>query len=167
MGEMKVPHWRGFKENIYKSQKALGIIWDYIEDKINSVRDHNKQNFTVKAEANPHIIYHIHKKVDYLKNTNDHKGAEQLISLRVAMKQAAMQYYRDMHHYLKENPSETDEFDPLYWSWLKGRHDFWRKKLFNNKFDEDLTLAAAVLYEQVWELSIEKSSSDYEKVSVF
>lgn len=166
LSNVKEPHWKGFKTNIFKSDKALGIIWDYVEEKINSVRNHNNQNFARKAEANGFIMYHIQKKVDSLKATNDQKGAEDLINLRGTMKKAAMQYYADMHQYLKAHPRKDDEFDPLYWNWLKGRHDFWRKRLFSNIFDEELTLAAAVLYEQVWELSIEKSTTSEEKVSV-
>ena len=167
LGNMKEPHWKGFKKNIYKSDKALGIIWIYVEEKINSARDHNNQNFARKAEANKYIMYHIHKKVDYLKAINNQKGAEDLINLRGIMKKAAMQYYSDMHQYLTAHPRKEYGFDPLYWNWLKGRRDFWRKRLFSNIFDEELTLAAAVLYEQVWELSIEKPSIDDQKVSAY
>ena len=167
MKGIKEPHWKGFKQNTYKSQKALGIIWDYVEDKIKSVREHNNHNYTDKSEANPHIMNQIQKRVDKINETKDVVSGEQFINLRNTMREAARRYYNDIHLYLKENPPKDDEFDPIYWNWLKGRHHFWRKKLLGDKHDEELILAAAVLYEQVWELSVEKSCTGDEKVCTF
>lgn len=169
ISHIKEPHWRGFKVNTYKSNKALGILWDYVEEKIKSVLSHNKQNFTgEKAEINSYIVDQIDKRINHIKKNNDQNGAAHLLRLRQKMKNAAEQYNREVSNYLKENGQKADdEFDCLFWNWLKERHEFWRHELFKGAYGDDMSLSAAVLYEQVWELGVNNSSPGEEKVYKF
>jgi len=156
------PHWLGKKSgNIYKSTKALGVIWDYVEEKIRSVQRHNQENFSDKSEANSFIMNHI-RKIE-IKAGTDKTAEDYLMKLRSKMRSAAVQYNSELNKYLDENSSRRDEdnaefrkclrknccmrdeVDKDTWDWMKSSHEFWRKKLFKSIDYDNINLAAAIL----------------------
>merc|ERR1740121_1335236 len=92
---------------------------------------------------------------------------------------AAVQYNLELNNYLNENGSRRDEDNAEFskylrngndkdtWNWMKSRHDFWRKELFKSIDYDDISLAAAILYEQVSILSLKKSIHGDEKAYKF
>merc|ERR1711933_12426 len=166
LSNRKYPHWFGKKSGIiYKSTKALGVIWDYVEEKIRSVQQHNKENFSDKSEVNSFIMNHI-RKIE-IKAESDKAAEDYLNKLRSKMRNAAVQYNSEFSKCLGENSFIRDEFDKDTWNWMKSRHEFWRKKLFKSIDYDNINLAAAVLYEQVSILSLKKSIHGDEKAYKF
>ena len=160
---MKRPHWIESGKRSYKSKKALGILWDYMEEKLQTLLIKCCSGAT--PQLNPHITALIKKEEKRKKNLHDFD----LILTRKKMLDAAKSYYQDFFTFLsdleKKKPSQEVKKEKIL-AYTKDKREKYRCKLIENAYDgEDAKqLAAAVLYEQCAFLSRERAFKEEFKV---
>lgn len=134
-GENRYPNWSSWREQntkeslFYSSKKAMGILWELMEDKINS--------FDIPIEFNPHIAKRL-------------KDMDQIIKIHHTMnvqKIYAEYTHQCMQFFASPSTSEQGPSSKKFWNdiWIRTR-----KRLFHGITSEDDRLnAASVLYELV------------------
>jgi len=154
-GELRHPHWKGEKArgSPYESTKALGVLWNYMEEKIKSIHQ-EKENRSSNA-YNPHIILHV--------QNMEAKGLHaELKKLRETMRNALLSYNTAMYQKkteMEESGKSQEMIDSELFAWLKKTHIYWRQQLISWREGEDSKMrAAAVLYEQTRICAVEKSA---------
>lgn len=155
-GELQHPHWKKNKNALlkrYKSKRALGILWDYMEDKIQSIHKSNEEKNTNEKSLNPHIL----SLIEIMERKCLH---DELRELREKMKAAVLAYNRKVYEYLSDTRGKCEaENRTEINAWLKREHMQWRRKLIDTLESEDEKMrSAAVLYEQTRILSNKDST---------
>uniref|UniRef100_A0A7S4VSM7 RNA-dependent RNA polymerase n=1 Tax=Ditylum brightwellii TaxID=49249 RepID=A0A7S4VSM7_9STRA len=160
------PHWRGEQVTCrsYVSEKVLGVLYDYVQGKIDSLvtvcNDPEKRN----TRLNPHIMSIINTARQ--KGLNDFVIERKLSQLQTKMKSAINEFYSEYKKLRATLKDDNEYTEGIMKEWMKYQHYKWRKELIDSEDGEDAkNLASAILYEETWRKSIESSFQGEYKVS--
>mmetsp|Transcript_22306 Transcript_22306/g.33333 ORF Transcript_22306/g.33333 Transcript_22306/m.33333 type:complete len:334 (+) Transcript_22306:1191-2192(+) len=165
-GSLKSPHWLGETSGCgsYTSSKALGVLYDHIQSKIDSAVTTCDGDGRRTTRLNPYIMSIINKATQ--KELSDVGIKVKLMELRKKMSSAITTFYSENKKFTETMPGKKDDDVGMVMEWMKCQYRRWRKELIDCEEGEDArNLASAILYEETWRWSMESSFQGDHKVS--
>mmetsp|Transcript_9301 Transcript_9301/g.13817 ORF Transcript_9301/g.13817 Transcript_9301/m.13817 type:complete len:977 (+) Transcript_9301:369-3299(+) len=157
-GSLKSPHWLGKTSGCgsYTSSKALGVLYDYIQSKIDSAVTTCDGDGRRTTRLNPYIMSIINKATQ--KELSDVGIKVKLMELRKKMSSAITTFYSENKKFTETMPGKKDDDVGMVMEWMKCQYRRWREELIDCEEGEDArNLASAILYEETWRWSMESS----------
>ena len=141
MQNSAMPHWAATNaSSTYRSQKALGLIYDHVEEKLQRVL---ATPDTQGSQANTHIMALVKKAQE--------SNAAHVHDLRKRMESALATYDSEMSKLaqrLKKTMLKEEDKKKLVYDWKASHYRAQQAELIENEEGKDgKDLAAAILYE--------------------
>jgi len=152
------PHWLGKRINrgSYISEKALGVLYDYVQSKIDAVVTVCDDKDKTATRLNTHIMSIINAATQ--KSLHDSVMRRQLSELQNKMRLAIADFYSEHKKFKEAITDDGEDAVNMTMEWMKCQYRYWRKNLVDCEDGEDAkNLASAILYEETWRKSVESS----------